>query len=217
MVSCWLATIWHSKGAPGHPQPPQPLSPAEAFCKRTPYPERCFVLGVLFLGRGVRPSSLAPPRTAGLFDSPESCSGTELEWLRCGNSFSRNSRLSQTNFCARNCCVGRTDRHLMGSPKPRLRVGAFFIRTPRIERALAGWGSSSTRAQSPPHSVWRDREAAVPSMLSLILWRLSNALVHAKAGSRADSCYFGNRSPEARLWLAVASPSASLRGASERS
>jgi hypothetical protein len=54
-------------------------------------------------------------------------------------------------------------------------------------------------------------------MLSLILWRLSNALVHAKAGSRADSCYFGNRSPEARLWLAVASPGASLRGASERS
>jgi hypothetical protein len=81
MVSCWLATIWHSKGAPGHPQPPQPLSPAEAFCKRTPYPERCFVLGVLFLGRGVRPSSWAPPRTAALFDSPESCNGTELEWL----------------------------------------------------------------------------------------------------------------------------------------
>ena len=121
-----------------------------------------------------------------------------------GNSFSRNSRLSQTNFCARNCCVGRTDRHLMGSPKPRLRVGAFFICTPRIVRALAGWGSSSTRAQSPPHSVWRDREAAVPSMLSLILWRLSNALVHAKAGSRADSYYFGNRSLEARLWLTVA-------------
>jgi hypothetical protein len=98
--------------------------------------------------------------------------------------------------------VALTDTSLALSPG--LASGLFLFAHSTNRRALAGWGSSSTRAQSPPHSVWGDREAAVPSMLSLILWRLSNALVHAKAGSRADSYYFGNRSLEARLWLTVA-------------
>ena len=111
--------------------------------------------------------------------------------------------------------VALTDTSLALSPG--FASGLFSFVHARIEEHWRAGGSISTRAQSPPHSVWGDREAAVPSMLSLILWRLSNALVHAKAGSRADSCYFGNRSPEARLWLAVASPGASLRGASERS
>jgi hypothetical protein len=85
--------------------------------------------------------------------------------------------------------VALTDTSLALSPG--FASGLFYWHTARIEEPWrAGGRGSSTRAQSPPHSVWGDREAAVRSMLSLILWRLSNALVHAKA-SAAHRCAMG--------------------------
>jgi len=88
--------------------------------------------------------------------------------------------------------VALTDTSLALSPG--FASGLFLFAHSTNRRALAGWGSSSTRAQSPPHSVWGDREAAVRSMLSLILWRLSNALVTYKVeASSATQPSLGRR------------------------
>src|ERR1700738_2131016 len=89
--------------------------------------------------------------------------------------------------------VALTDTSLALSPG--FASGLFYWHTARIEEPWrAGGRGSSTRAQSPPHSVWGDREAAVRSLLSLILWRLSNALVTYKVeASSATQPSLGRR------------------------